>query len=78
MRNSSKVLVRPYEYGPDQDSFIAINQQRIVVSRCPADSDVALWMEKHINHHFLITSATQALSMIGKPLPEDEINVMLL
>ena len=65
-------------HGPDQDSYIAINQEGIVVDQCPTAADVFSWMGEYTEHHFLITSTIMALSMIGKPLPDGDIEVLLL
>ncbi|MEH6577022.1 MAG: hypothetical protein V7731_08070 [Amphritea sp.] len=78
MNNLSDTQVESYGLGPNQDSYIAINQEGLVADQCPLSADVFLWMQKHTEHHFLITSIAQALSMIGKPLPEGDIDVMLL
>lgn len=64
--------------GLRQDSYIAINEEGIVVDQCPADADVSTWMESHVQHHFLITSTAQAIRMLGQPLPEGDVEVMLL
>ncbi len=63
---------------PEQDSYIAINEEGIVVDQCPTDMDVAAWMGSHTQHHLLITSTTQAIRMLGQPLPEGDVEVMLL
>lgn len=67
-----------YDYVPDQDSFIAINVEGIVVSHCYADGEVTVWMESYPEHNFLITSTSLALSMIGKSLPEGDVDVLVL
>lgn len=78
MNNFSKALGEPYECRSDQDSYIAITEERIVAAQCPADADLIPWMAHYPDHHFLITSTAQAMNMIGKPLPDGNIEVMLL
>ena len=60
------------------DSYIAINRKGIVVDLCPANADVVRWMEGYTKHHFLITSTLLAVELVGKPLPDGEVDVMLL
>lgn len=62
----------------NQDSFIAINEEAIVVDSCSTDGDVINWMEKHTGNHFLITSSSIAVDLIGHPLPDGDVEVMLL
>lgn len=62
----------------DQDSFISIDEKGVVIDLCPSNGNVIDWMGKYRNHHFLITSSSTATSLIGKPLPDGDIDVMLL
>jgi len=66
------------DYGPDQDSYIAITEEGIVAAQYPADADLIPWMAHYPNHHFLITSTAIAINLIGKRLPDGDIEVMLL
>lgn len=61
-----------------QDSYIAISTEGIVVDHCSVDADVSDWMLKNVGHFFLITSTAQAHQMLGFPLPEGDVDVMLL
>lgn len=58
-------------------SYIAIDNDGIVIDQCPTDGDVATWMQSHAGHRLLITSTDQALYMLGSHLPEGDDEVML-
>lgn len=76
--NTLSNTAESYSYGPDQDSYIAITEEGIVAAQCPADANLIPWMAHYPDHHFLITSTAQAINMIGKPLPDGDVEVMLL
>lgn len=78
MHNSLNAPTEPYNVGPDQDSYIAINVEGIIVGHCPTDAEIAPWLECHAEYHLLITSTAMATSMLGKPLPDGDIDVVLL
>ncbi len=66
-------------FGPGQDSYIAINEEGIVIDQCSTEADVSVWMESHTQHRLLITSTAQAIRMLGQPLPDEgDVEVMLL
>lgn len=60
----------------DQDSFISINEKGVVVDLCPSNGNVVDWMEKHTGNHFLITSSSIAVDLIGHPLPDGDVTLL--
>lgn len=75
MKALSKTKIKHHGFEPDQDSYIAINKEGVVVDLCPESDNVLCWMRRYTTHRFLITSTTEAINMTGKPLtvPDKEI-----
>mgnify|MGYP000456966157 CR=1 FL=1 len=77
MKVLSKAEIKLHDYELDQDSYIAINQEGVVVGLCPESANVVSWMRRYTAHRFLITSTAEAINMTGKPLNASDKEIFL-
>lgn len=69
--------VEPYFFESTQDSYIAINNEGIVIDQCSTDGEVDKWMKKHVDHRLLITSTNAAIQMLGTALQDNDLEILI-
>ena len=77
MKDLSKTEIKLHDYELGHDSYIAINQEGVVVDRCPESANVVCWMRRYTTHRFLITSTAEAINMTGKSISACDKEILL-